>query len=191
MYENRSNWAWAQVTISTTLSTHVRESGFRNQRKILLVESGIGEFLLVESWIQVKESGIPLTIGIRYPSSTDKVRNPVPKIRNSRRRIQNPRLSWIPLHGSIPCNSKLMCKNSWGGSKQHQQIHASRHSNCRRSQATPDGRSWRGLFCRTCSNTTSTDSRGWSYAISISGGLEASPDDSVVEWLNGTVISNT
>ena len=80
------------------MSTHVRESGFWNERKILLVESGIGEFLLVESWIQVKESGIPLTIGIRYPSSTDKVRNPVPKIRNPRRRIQNPRLSWIPLY---------------------------------------------------------------------------------------------
>ena len=164
---------------------------FPVSEKILLVESEIGEILLVESWIQVKESGIPLTIWIRYHSSTDKVRNPVPKIRNSQRGIQNLRLLWIPLHGSILCISKLMYKNSWRGSKQHQQIQASRHSNCRRSQATPDGRSWRGLFCRTCSNTASTDSRGWSCTISISGGLEASPDDSVVDWLNGTVISNT
>ena len=51
-----------------------------------------------ESWalepgIQLKEYEIPLTIGIRIPSSTDK--NPVPKIQNPQRGIQNPRLSWI------------------------------------------------------------------------------------------------
>ncbi|CAH3020418.1 unnamed protein product [Porites evermanni] len=36
---------------------------------------------------------------IKNPSSSDKVRNPVPGIRNQRRGIQNPRLSCIPLHG--------------------------------------------------------------------------------------------
>ena len=49
-------------------------------RKLLPVESGIQKCFLVnpESWlsveseIQLKESGIPLTIGIRNPSSTDK-----------------------------------------------------------------------------------------------------------------------
>ena len=40
--------------------------------KFLLVESGVGKFL-AESW--ALESGIPLTLGIRNPSSTDK-KNP-------------------------------------------------------------------------------------------------------------------
>ena len=34
-------------------------------------------------------------------SSTDKYWNPVPGIRNRQRGIQNPRLSWIPLHGAM------------------------------------------------------------------------------------------
>ena len=57
----------------------------------------------LESGIQLKESVIPLTIGIRRLSSTDKDRNPVPKIRNPRRGIQNPRLCWITLHGAMVC----------------------------------------------------------------------------------------
>ena len=44
------------------------------------------------------ESGIPLTIGIQNPSSTDNDWNPVSRIRNPRFGIQNPRLSWILLH---------------------------------------------------------------------------------------------
>ena len=36
-----------------------------------------GKFLLVESGIQLKESGIPLTIKIQNPLSTNKVCNPV------------------------------------------------------------------------------------------------------------------
>ena len=47
-----------------------------------------------------KESGIPRTIGIQNPSSTDKDWNPVPGIRNPRLGVQNPRLSWISLHGA-------------------------------------------------------------------------------------------
>ena len=43
------------------------------------------------------ESGILLTTGV--PNSTDKHWNPVLGIRNPRRGILNPRLSWIPLHG--------------------------------------------------------------------------------------------
>ena len=51
-----------------------------------------------ESWaldpgIQPKESGIPLTNGIQNRGSTYKDWNPVPGIRNPRRRIRNPRLS--------------------------------------------------------------------------------------------------
>ena len=57
-------------------------------------------FFLVESGIPLQpwESGIRLTFGIHNPSSSDKVRNPVLGIRNQRRGIQNPRLSWISLH---------------------------------------------------------------------------------------------
>ena len=66
-------------------------------KRIRIAESE--RFLLVESGIQLKQSGIQLTIGIRNPSSTGKVRNLVPGIWNPLRGIQNPRLSWIPLHG--------------------------------------------------------------------------------------------
>ena len=59
------------------------------------------ESWVLESGIQLKESGIPLTIGIQNPSATDKYWNPVPRIRNPWRGIQNPGLSWIPLHGAI------------------------------------------------------------------------------------------
>ena len=50
-------------------------------KKFLLVES---EFWALDSGIQLKESRTPLTIGIRNP----------------RRGIQNPRISWNPLHES-------------------------------------------------------------------------------------------
>ena len=49
----------------------------------------------MESGIQLKESGIPLTIGIQNSSSTDKNWDSVPGIPNPQREIQNPRLSWI------------------------------------------------------------------------------------------------
>ena len=61
------------------------------------MESGILGFGI---GIRLRESGIPLTMGIQNPSSTDKGWDPVPGIRNPRRDIQNPRLSWIPLHGA-------------------------------------------------------------------------------------------
>ena len=47
----------------------------------------------LESRVQVKESGILPGIGIQISNSTDKNWNQVPG-------IQNPRLSWIPLHGA-------------------------------------------------------------------------------------------
>ena len=55
----------------------------------------------LESGMQLKEFGIPLTTEIQNPCYTDKDWNPVPRIRNPRRGIQNPRLSWIALHGAI------------------------------------------------------------------------------------------
>ena len=51
----------------------------------------------LELGIQLMESGIPLTIGVR---------NPVLGIRNPRCGIHNPRLSWIPLRGAG-------CKQAW------------------------------------------------------------------------------
>ena len=53
-------------------------------RKILLMESGI----------QLKESGIHLTIGIQDP--TDKHWNRVSGIRNTAQRILNPTKDWNP-----------------------------------------------------------------------------------------------
>ena len=86
----------------TLKEIQVPESG-----KLLLVEPGSWEMFLCgiqnpwplgESTIPLKESGIPQTITIRNPISTDEDRNPVPGIQNLPRGIQNPRLSWIPLH---------------------------------------------------------------------------------------------
>ena len=56
--------------------------GIQNLRKFCLWDL---ESRAVESEIQLKESGIPLTIGIQNPSSTVKDWNPVSGIRNSRR----------------------------------------------------------------------------------------------------------
>ena len=80
-------------------SPHVRES-------VCLLNSESGNILLVESGIlglkipkiQLKESGIPLTIGIQNQVSTDKGWNPVRGIRDLPRGIQNPRPFWMPLH---------------------------------------------------------------------------------------------
>ena len=88
------------VAIFLSRRPHVKESGFRNRGNFLLWnrESGKIRLAVSESWtlkfgIQLKESVIPLTIGIRNPSVTDKeTRTPVAGTRNLRRGIQNPRL---------------------------------------------------------------------------------------------------
>ena len=79
------------------MSPHVRESGYRSPGKFCRWNQ---ESWALESGIQVKESGLPLTTGIQNRSSNDQDRNLVPGIRNRRRGIQNPRLSWIPLRGA-------------------------------------------------------------------------------------------
>ena len=76
--------------------------------KNLNVESGI---LGWESGIPLKESGIARMIKIQNPSFTDKYWNPVPRIRNTRRGIQNPRLSWIPLYGTTHCKGQIQVEN--------------------------------------------------------------------------------
>ena len=65
--------------------------------------SGNPDYVIWETFacgfgVQLKESGIPPTTGIQNPSSIEKDWNPVPGILNPQRGIQNPRLSWIPLH---------------------------------------------------------------------------------------------
>ena len=81
-----------------------RLEGFKDSSWFLkimkLVEYRIAKKWVLESGIQLKESEIPFTIGIRNPNSTHKVRNPVPAIRNRQLGIQKPRLSWILLHGT-------------------------------------------------------------------------------------------
>ena len=58
------------------------ESWIRNPRKLCLRNPEFSGAL--ESEMQLKESGIPLTIEIQSPTSTDKDWNPVPGIRNPR-----------------------------------------------------------------------------------------------------------
>ena len=56
----------------------------------------------LESWIQLKESGIPPTMGVQNPSSADKYWNPVPGIRTPQRvesRLQE--CPWFPYIGKF------------------------------------------------------------------------------------------
>ena len=75
-----------------------RESGFWKTGNFCLWNP---ESWDLKSGIQLKESGIPLAIGIQNSSSTDKDWNPVP-------RIQNPRQSWIP--GLNGCHTRFIKK---------------------------------------------------------------------------------
>ena len=87
------NWKICCIcnTCGSFLSPNVRKSRFRN----------LGTFACGIQNHAFLESGIPLTIRIQNLSSTEKYWNPVPGIRNPQRGIQNPRLSWISLHGTI------------------------------------------------------------------------------------------
>ena len=67
---------------ATCKGIRIPESG-----KCMLVESGILGF-----GTRVTAQGIPLTIGIQNPSSTEKDWNSVPAIGHPRRGIQNPRM---------------------------------------------------------------------------------------------------
>ena len=97
---------YRQLHFLDFISPHVMESGIRDVFACGIRDPGYSQFWNPQSWtldsrMQYKESGIPLMIGIRNPGFNDKDWNPVPGIRNPRRGIQNPRLSWIPLHGAI------------------------------------------------------------------------------------------
>ena len=84
------------VPIMNITFPQVRESRFRNPQNVCFWNLEFGNFIWwnLESWIlksiiQLKVTGMALTIGMRNPSSFDKESG-----------IQNPRLSWIPLHGA-------------------------------------------------------------------------------------------
>ena len=62
------------------------DSGIRNLGNFCLWNP---ESFTLEFGIQLKESGIPLTIGIRNPSSTDKVINPESGIHGVKSTIQD------------------------------------------------------------------------------------------------------
>ena len=91
------------------------EYEFRNEGNICVCNP---ESRALESRIQLKESGIPLTIGIRYLSSTDKeseiqyLESGIHGVESSpESRIQNPSLSWIPLHGAKTVASTKVSRN--------------------------------------------------------------------------------
>ena len=81
----------------------LRKSGVRGPGKFYLWNP---EKWALEYGIQLKESGIPLTSGIRNPPSIDKecgTQYMEPRIRNLQIGIQNPRLRWTTdgLHEEI------------------------------------------------------------------------------------------
>ena len=67
----------------------IPESGVRGIRNLGNFCLWNPESFTSEFGIQLKESGIPLTIGIRNPSSTDKVRNPESGIHGVKSTIQD------------------------------------------------------------------------------------------------------
>ena len=72
--------------------------GIRNRGKFYSLKRNPG---LWNPEYSSRNFGIPYTIGIQNPSSTDKDWRPVPAIPNPLHGIQNPRLSWIPLRGEF------------------------------------------------------------------------------------------
>ena len=82
--QNRKYKTWLLYIYIFSIPPHVRESGFRNQRNFCLWNP---ESWALESGIQLKEIGIPLTIGNWNKSSTDKDCNLVTGIPNPWRGI--------------------------------------------------------------------------------------------------------
>ena len=90
----RRRHSFINVELTAYSSPHERGSVFRNQGNVVYGIRNPRKFCLwnlkswaLESQVQLKESGIPLNIGIQNPSSTrltDKDWNPVPAIRNPR-----------------------------------------------------------------------------------------------------------
>ena len=90
-WDNKTNIFKLDILVTRLKWPHVREFGFRNPGNVCLWNPESGKILLLEykknleSWvlecgIQLKESGIPLMIGIQNPSYNDKYRNPVSAI---------------------------------------------------------------------------------------------------------------
>ena len=93
---------WTTLYLASCKGIRIPESG-----KFLLMQSEIQRSVAVESGIlasgiQLKESGIPLKIGIRKPTFTDKetkIHYREPGIHSMESRIQDC-VNWIPLHGA-------------------------------------------------------------------------------------------
>ena len=96
-------------------SPYVRQPGFRNQRNYWWIWSP-GNFACGSQnpeYIQLVESGIVLTIGIRNPRfHWQSIQNPLTGIRSPQSTVRSPesklRLSCIPLHGAIDLVPALM-----------------------------------------------------------------------------------
>ena len=92
--------------------------GIRKLGKFLLLEYKKNlESWVLECGIQLKQSGIPLMIGIQNPSYTDKYRNPVPAIavKNLETLVcvsSSPKLIWVLLW--FHC-FKICVAQHWGG----------------------------------------------------------------------------
>ena len=95
------------------MSPQVRKSGFRNSEHFCLWNPESGKILPMESAI----------LGFRIRNTSQGVRNPsndwnpesklTDKCWNPERGIQNPRLSWIPLHwGAIYELSRMLMKRN-------------------------------------------------------------------------------
>ena len=132
-------------------------------RKLRLVESGMWETfscesVALESGIQLKESGIPPTIGSRNLSVTDKkIWNRVPGIWNPQREIQNPRLSWITLHGTLRERGMARLFSDWQIDRKVVFIHTWLKAACSAHQISKS-------FCIL---TLAFSSRCWRCSISV------------------------
>ena len=102
-------WLWSLLKFQRKLSPDVREYGFRNPRNTSLMRTAESGTLF--SWGMQNPGLWTPEYSSRTPDSNydwnpkskfhrQRIRIPVPAIRNPRYGIQNPRLSWIPLYGA-------------------------------------------------------------------------------------------
>ena len=84
---------------------HAIEHNYKQQGGYLSIQRNPGSWALESVIIQLQESRIPLTIGIRNPSSIDKDWK-----KQLQSRIQGQRLSWISFHGAKDTIGRLLEK---------------------------------------------------------------------------------
>ena len=79
---------------------HLMESGFRNPEWLLLSGSGILGFVIRNTDQGIRNPTNYWNPESKFQKQKPVIRNPVPGIQNSWSGIENPRLSWILLHGA-------------------------------------------------------------------------------------------